>query len=74
MDVRGQATIEQVTATGVTVDRNPELEFQLLVALPDRAPYRVAHRIVVSTRVRHHFAAGTEVAVSVDAAGTLAIG
>jgi hypothetical protein len=29
---------------------------------------------VVSDRVRHHFGAGTAVAVSVDAAGTLAIG
>lgn len=74
MDVRGQARIERVTATGVTVDRNPELEFQLLVDLPDRAPYRVAHRIVVSNRVRHHFGAGAAVPVSVDAAGTLVIG
>ena len=63
-----------MTATGVTVDRNPELEFQLLVDLPGQEPYRVAHRLVVSDRVRHHFNAGRDVPVSVDAAGTLAIG
>ena len=74
MAVRGEATIERVTATGVTVDRNPELEFQLLVALPGKPPYRVAHRLVVSDRVRHRFAAGRAVPVSVDATGTLAIG
>ena len=74
MALRGEATIEQVTATGVTVDSNPELEFQLLVDLPGKAPYRVAHRLVVSGRVRHHFGAGQAVPVSVDAAGTLAIG
>ena len=74
MDVRGEATIESVTETGVTVDRNPELEFNLLVDLPGQEPYRVAHRLVVSDRVRHRLGAGRAVPVSVDAAGTLAIG
>jgi len=74
MAVRGEATIERVSETGNTVDRNPELEFQLLVALPGREPYRVAHRLVVSDRVRHQFAAGRAVPVSVDEAGALAIG
>ncbi|HYI37161.1 MAG TPA: hypothetical protein VEX39_11175 [Thermoleophilaceae bacterium] len=74
MAVRGEATIERVTATGVTVDRNPELQFELLVALPDREPYRVSHRLVVSDRVQHRFGAGRAVPVSVDATGTLAIG
>ena len=74
MAERGEATIERVITTGVMVDRNPELEFQLLVALPGQAPYRVAHRLVVSDRVRHQFGAGRAVPVSVDSAGTLAIG
>lgn len=63
MEIRGEATIERVTDTGVTVDQNPELEFDLLVALPGREPYRVLHRLVVSHQVRRNFRAGRAVPV-----------
>ena len=66
MEIRGEATIERVTDTGNTVDQNPELELDLLVALPDRLPYRVSRRLVVSEQVRHNLAAGRAVPVRVD--------
>lgn len=66
MEIRGEATIERVTDTGTVVDQNPELEFALLVALPDREPYRVSHRLVVSRQVRHNLAPGSAVPVRVD--------
>jgi hypothetical protein len=66
MEIRGEATIEKVTDTGVFVDQNPELEFDLLVALPDREPYRVSRRLVVSQSVRHNLTAGRAVPVRVD--------
>ena len=76
MEIRGEATIEGVTDTGVVVEENPELEFDLLVALPDREPYRVQHRLVVSRQVRHNLTAGSAVPVRVDPADPthLAIG
>jgi hypothetical protein len=66
MEIRGEATIERVTDTGNTVDQNPELELDLLVALPDREPYRVSRRLVVSQQVRHNLTAGRAVPVRVD--------
>jgi hypothetical protein len=76
MEIRGEATIERVTDTGNTVDQNPELELDLLVALPDREPFRVSRRLVVSQQVRHQLSAGRAVPVRVDSLNpaSLAIG
>ena len=76
MEIRGEATIERVTDTGSLIDQNPELELDLLVALPDREPYRVSRRLVVSQQVRHNLTAGRAVPVRVDShdLNSLAIG
>jgi hypothetical protein len=66
MEILGEAMIERVTDTGNTVEENPELELDLLVALPDREPYRVSRRLVVSQQVRHNLTAGRAVPVRVD--------
>ena len=75
-EIRGEATIERVTDTGNTVDQNPELKLDLLVALPNRKPYRVSRRLVVSRQVRHNLTAGRAVPVRVDSddLDSLAIG
>jgi hypothetical protein len=64
--ISGRATIQRVTDTGLTVEDNPALEFDLTVALPGREPYRVTHRLVVSRQVLHNFRAGRAVPVTVD--------
>jgi hypothetical protein len=64
--IAGLATIRRVIDTGLTVDDNPALEFDLTVTLPDREPYRVRHRLVVSRQVVHNFRAGRNVPVRVD--------
>jgi hypothetical protein len=74
MQIRGEATIERVQPTGVTVEENPELEFELLVELPGGEPFHMAHRLVVSRQVRHSFAPGRAVPVTVDPSGALTIG
>jgi hypothetical protein len=74
MQIRGVATIERVQPTGVTVEDNPELEFELWVELPGREPFHMSHRLVVSRQVRHNFGAGRAVSVTVDPSGSLSIG
>ena len=64
--IQGEATIERVVMTGNHVEATPELELGLLVALPDREPYRVSHRMVVSSQVLHNLGAGRAVPVRVD--------
>jgi hypothetical protein len=62
----GQATITRVRETGALVNDNPVVEFDLSVAVDDRAPYPVTHRQVVSRLVVGNFAPGATVPVRVD--------
>jgi hypothetical protein len=64
--IEGRATIDSVTDTGTKLDDNPEVEFEMTVALPGRAPYRATNRQVVSRFVLHQLAPGRAVPVLVD--------
>jgi hypothetical protein len=64
--IEGQAMIDSVTDTGTKLDENPEVEFEMTVALPGRQPYRATNRQVVSRLVLHQLAPGRPVPVLVD--------
>jgi hypothetical protein len=64
--IEGRAMIDSVTDTGTKLDDNPEVEFEMTVALPGRAPYRATNRQVVSRLVLHSLAPGKAVPVLVD--------
>ncbi len=62
----GQATIDQVTDTGVTVNDNPQVQFNLTVTLPGREPYPATLTQVVSRIVIGNFQPGATVPVRVS--------
>ena len=62
----GKATIEAVVDTGARSESNPEIELEMTVELPGRAPYKVGHRKVVSQLVLHRLQPGRAVPVMVD--------
>ncbi len=62
----GQATIDQVTDTGVTVNDNPQVQFNLTVTLPGRDPYPATLTQVVSRIVIGNFQPGATVPVRVS--------
>jgi len=62
----GQATIDSITDTGVTVNENPQVEFVLDVTLPDREPYKASLTQVVSRLAIAGFQPGATVPVRVS--------
>jgi hypothetical protein len=62
----GQATIDSVTDTGVTVNDNPQVEFALTVTVPDREPYKATLTQVVSRLTIAGFQPGATVPVRVS--------
>lgn len=63
-----QATVQAVRDTGMTINQNPQVEFDLLVAVDNREPYEVTHRQVVSRLVLANFQPGASIPVRVDPA------
>jgi hypothetical protein len=64
----GQATVQAVRDTGMTINENPQVEFDLLVSVDGREAYPVTHRQVVSRLVLANFQAGASIPVRVDPA------
>lgn len=64
----GQATVEALRETGLTVNENPQLEFDLRVTVDGGAPYSVTHRQVVSRLVIANFQPGASIPVRIDPA------
>ncbi|MBB4665217.1 hypothetical protein [Conexibacter arvalis] len=64
----GQATVEALRDTGMTIDGNPRVEFDLLVTVDDGDPYPVTHRQAVSPLVIGNFQPGASIPVRVDPA------
>jgi hypothetical protein len=62
----GQATIDHVTDTGVTVNDNPQVQFNLTVTVPGREPYPATLTQVVSRIVIGNFQPGATVPVRVS--------
>lgn len=64
----GQAVVQQLRDTGLTVDDNPQVEFELLVSVDGRPSYPVVHRQVVSRLVLGNFQPGAAIPVRIDPA------
>ncbi len=62
----GQATIDQVTDTGATINDNPQVHFDLTVTIPGREPYHATLTQVVSRLVIGNFQPGATVPVRVS--------
>ena len=62
----GQATVDSINDTGVTVNENPQVEFVLDVTLPDREPYKASLTQVVSRLAIAGFQPGATVPVRVS--------
>jgi hypothetical protein len=62
----GQATVTALRDTGVMIDENPQVEFDLLVSVEGWEPYLVAHRQAISRIVLANFQTGSQVPVRVD--------
>lgn len=62
----GQATIDAVNDTGVTVNDNPQVEFVLDVTVPGREPYKASLTQVVSRLAIVGFQPGATVPVRVS--------
>ena len=62
----GQATITGVERTGTTVNGNPEVRIDLIVALDREPPYDVSVTQVISRLAVANFAPGATVPVRID--------
>ena len=62
----GQATIDTVTDTGVTINENPQIELALTVTVPGREPYAATLTQVVSRLAIAGFQPGSAVPVRVS--------
>ncbi len=62
----GQATIDTVTDTGVTINENPQIELALTVTVPGREPYAATLTQVVSRLAIAGFQPGSTVPVRVS--------
>jgi hypothetical protein len=62
----GQATIDQISDTGATINDNPQVQFNLTVALPGRDPYPATLTQVVSRIAIGSFQPGATVPVRVS--------
>jgi hypothetical protein len=69
----GTATIEAVRDTGVTVDGDPTLEFDLSVSVEGGAAYGVTHRQTISRIAIPSFQPGATVPVRVDPADPVSL-
>jgi len=64
----GQATVEALRDTGMTINGNPHVAFELLVTVEGGDPYPVTHRQAVSRLVISNFQPGASIPVRVDPA------
>ncbi|MCW2952891.1 MAG: hypothetical protein JWQ48_2061 [Conexibacter sp.] len=64
--ILGQATVQSLRDTGLTIDENPQVEFDLLVSVDGWEPYVVSHRQAISRIVLANFQTGSQVPVRVD--------
>jgi protein-disulfide isomerase len=64
--VVGQATIDSVTDTGVTVNENPQIALALTVTIPGKDPYQATLTQVVSRLAIAGFQPGSTVPVRVS--------
>jgi hypothetical protein len=62
----GQATVDAINDTGVTVNDNPQVEFVLDVTIPGREPYKASLTQVVSRLAIAGFQPGATVPVRVS--------
>jgi len=62
----GEATIDAVNDTGVTVNENPQIELALTVTVPGKEPYRATLTQVVSRLAIASFQPGSTVPVRVS--------
>jgi hypothetical protein len=62
------ATIVAVRDTGITINDNPTVEFELSVALDGAEPYAVTHRQTISRIAIPNFQPGATIPVRVDPA------
>jgi hypothetical protein len=62
----GMAQIKAIRDTGVTMNENPQVEFDLEVTVEGMAPYPVTHRQLISRLVVANFQPGASVPVRVD--------
>lgn len=62
----GQATVDSINDSGVTVNENPQVEFVLDVTLPGREPYKASLTQVVSRLAIAGFQPGATVPVRVS--------
>ena len=62
----GQATVDSINDSGVTVNDNPQVEFVLDVTLPGREPYKASLTQVVSRLAIAGFQPGATVPVRVS--------
>lgn len=64
--VRGQAQVLAASETGTRINNQPVVELTLNVQAPGGAPYRAAHREVISSVQVHRITPGTTLTVLVD--------
>jgi hypothetical protein len=69
----GTARIDARRDTGLTVNDDPSMEFDLLVTLDGETPYTVTHRQVVSRLALSSLEPGATVAIRVDPADRSAV-
>jgi hypothetical protein len=62
----GQATVDAVNDTGVTINENPQVEFVLDVTVPGKKPYKATLTQVVSRLAIAGFQPGATVPVRVS--------
>jgi hypothetical protein len=62
----GQATINEITDTGATINDNPRVQLHLMVAVPGTAPYPATLTQVVSRMAIGRFQPGSTVPVRVS--------
>jgi hypothetical protein len=64
----GRARIDGRRDTGLTVDGDPSLEFDLVVTVDGGTPYAVSHRQVIARPALSSLTPGATVAIRVDRA------
>lgn len=62
----GQATVDAITDTGVTINENPEIELALTVTVPGRDPYKASLKQVISRLAVAGYQPGATVPVRVS--------
>jgi hypothetical protein len=62
----GQATVDAIADTGVTINENPEIELTLTVTVPGGAPYKATLKQVISRIAVAGYQPGATVPVRVS--------